>query len=84
MPWTVNSEIHPLWARGVSSSVSTSCHWAFNLLVSLTFLTLVETLTAKGTPQTPPWARRPVGRPKLCLMERMTRSKGSLVRGVGV
>lgn len=49
MPWTVNSEIHPLWARGVSSSVSTSCHWAFNLLVSLTFLTLVENLTAKGT-----------------------------------
>ncbi|XP_034254430.1 proton myo-inositol cotransporter-like [Thrips palmi] len=49
VPWTVNSEIHPLWARGVSSSMSTSCHWAFNLLVSLTFLTLVENLTAKGT-----------------------------------
>lgn len=49
VPWTVNSEIHPLWARGVSSSVATSCHWGFNLLVSLTFLTMVENLTAKGT-----------------------------------
>ncbi|KAK3932270.1 Proton myo-inositol cotransporter, partial [Frankliniella fusca] len=48
VPWTINSEIHPMWARGVSGSVATSCHWGFNLLVSLTFLSLVEALTAKG------------------------------------
>ncbi|KAJ1525491.1 hypothetical protein ONE63_010300 [Megalurothrips usitatus] len=48
VPWAVNSEIHPTWARGVSGGVAASCHWGFNLLVSLTFLTLVENLTAKG------------------------------------
>ncbi|KAE8737162.1 hypothetical protein FOCC_FOCC017376, partial [Frankliniella occidentalis] len=47
VPWTINSEVHPMWARGVSGSVATSCHWGFNLIVSLTFLSLVERITAK-------------------------------------
>lgn len=48
MPWTINSEIYPLWSRSFCYSVSTSVNWLFNLLVSLTFLTLTEVLTNHG------------------------------------
>lgn len=45
MPWTINSEIYPTWSRSVSLSIATSMNWAFNLLVSMTFLTLTEAIT---------------------------------------
>ena len=48
MPWTYTSEIYPLWARGFCCSVSTSFNWFFNLLVSLTFLSLTHWLTSHG------------------------------------
>ncbi|OTF73761.1 hypothetical protein BLA29_004178 [Euroglyphus maynei] len=48
MPWTITSEIYPLWARSFCYSVSTSFNWFFNLLVSLTFLTLTNLLTIYG------------------------------------
>ena len=48
MPWTINSEIYPLWARSFCYSASTSVNWFFNLLVSLTFLTLTQVLTNHG------------------------------------
>lgn len=45
MPWTINSEIYPTWSRSLSQSIATSCNWAFNLLISMTFLSLTEAMT---------------------------------------
>lgn len=48
MPWTINAEIYPLWARGFCFSVATSFNWICNLLVSLTFLTIAKHITEQG------------------------------------
>ena len=49
VPWAVNSEIFPLYARGAGNSISTFTNWAFNLLVSITFLSLIEYISAPVT-----------------------------------
>ncbi|XP_067683032.1 proton myo-inositol cotransporter-like [Haliotis asinina] len=49
MPWTINSEIFPLWARGTCIAMTTAVNWICNLIVSFTFLTLTETITKYGT-----------------------------------
>ncbi|GAB6028142.1 hypothetical protein CHUAL_002355 [Chamberlinius hualienensis] len=48
MPWTINSEIFPLWARSTSYAITTSFNWLFNMLVSMTFLTLTQVITKYG------------------------------------
>jgi SP family myo-inositol transporter-like MFS transporter 13 len=48
MPWTVNSEIYPQWARSFGNSCSATTNWTFNLLVSITFLHLTRLLTKCG------------------------------------
>ncbi|GFY43018.1 proton myo-inositol cotransporter [Trichonephila inaurata madagascariensis] len=48
MPWTINSEIYPLWARGTCYSVATSLNWLCNFMVSLTFLDLMQAITKYG------------------------------------
>ncbi|KAF1485580.1 Proton myo-inositol cotransporter, partial [Pygoscelis antarcticus] len=48
MPWTVNSEIYPLWARSTGNACSSGVNWVFNVLVSLTFLHTAEYLTYYG------------------------------------
>nr|XP_046249291.1 proton myo-inositol cotransporter-like isoform X2 [Scatophagus argus] len=48
MPWTVNSEIYPLWARSTGNACSSGVNWIFNVLVSLTFLHVAEFLTYYG------------------------------------
>ncbi|XP_068168118.1 proton myo-inositol cotransporter-like isoform X3 [Antennarius striatus] len=45
MPWTVNSEIYPLWARSTGNACSSGVNWTFNVIVSLTFLDVAELLT---------------------------------------
>lgn len=48
MPWTINSEIYPMWARSFCYSIATSVNWMFNLLISLTFISLTEVVTTHG------------------------------------
>lgn len=48
MPWTINSELFPLWCRSTCYSITTAFNWLFNMLVSLTFLTLTNVLTKPG------------------------------------
>lgn len=48
IPWTVNAEIYPNWARSVGTSASTTTNWVSNLLVSITFLHLTRYLTRYG------------------------------------
>lgn len=49
MPWTINAEIYPMWARSTGNAVATSTNWIFNLIISLTFLTLSTAITRQGT-----------------------------------
>ena len=48
MPWTINSEIYPLWARSVCTGIATSVNWGSNLLVSFTFLTVMNIFGHSG------------------------------------
>lgn len=49
LPWTICSEIYPMWARGISNSISSSIMWLFSWLMTGTFLTLIQYLTTYGT-----------------------------------
>lgn len=48
MPWTINSELFPLWCRSVCTSITTAFNWFFNLIISMTFLTLARVITKQG------------------------------------
>lgn len=48
MPWTINAEIYPSWARSAGNGLATFTNWIFNLLISTTFLSLIEILTPSG------------------------------------
>lgn len=48
MPWTINSEIYPLWARSTGYGFASAVKWTFNLVVSMTFLSLTEWITSFG------------------------------------
>lgn len=47
--WLVISEIFPLNIRGVGASLAISVSWGFNMLVSLTFLTLIQFIGTSHT-----------------------------------
>src|SRR3989344_1057481 len=47
--WLMIAEIYPLQVRGVGASMATCVNWASNLLVTASFLELVQFLGARGT-----------------------------------
>ncbi|ETP32778.1 hypothetical protein, variant 2 [Phytophthora nicotianae P10297] len=48
MPWTIKAEIYPLRVRSFALSMATSVCWITNLLVSFTFLSIVDELSVYG------------------------------------
>ncbi len=46
--WLLIAEIYPLSIRGVAMSIATVANWGANLLVALTFLTLIQLLGRPG------------------------------------
>jgi hypothetical protein len=42
--WPIISEIYPLAVRGAAMSAATVANWGMNLVVAVTFLTLVKVL----------------------------------------
>src|SRR5215469_13913316 len=47
--WLLIAEIYPLKIRGLAEGTAATFNWASNLIVSLTFLTLVEKLGPSAT-----------------------------------
>lgn len=47
-PWTINSEIYSMWVRSFCYFIATSVNWMFNLLITLTFISLTELITTHG------------------------------------
>jgi SP family galactose:H+ symporter-like MFS transporter len=47
--WLLISEIYPLKIRGFAMSIASIANWAANLVVALTFLTLIQALGRPGT-----------------------------------
>lgn len=47
--WLLISEIYPLKVRGLAMSIASEANWGSNLVVALTFLTLVNVLGRSGT-----------------------------------
>jgi SP family galactose:H+ symporter-like MFS transporter len=47
--WLLISEIYPLKVRGLAMSIASEANWGSNLIIALTFLTLVQVLGQSGT-----------------------------------
>jgi hypothetical protein len=47
--WLINSEVYPLFVRGKGASLGAFSHWFFDLIVTLTTLSLVTWLGATHT-----------------------------------
>lgn len=47
--WLIIAEIFPLSIRGLGMSMATAIQWAANFLVSMTFLTIIQTIGATNT-----------------------------------
>jgi SP family galactose:H+ symporter-like MFS transporter len=47
--WLLISEIYPLKVRGVAMSIASVANWLFNLIVAITFLSLINMIGQSGT-----------------------------------
>jgi sugar porter (SP) family MFS transporter len=47
--WLINSEVYPLFVRGKGASLGAFSHWIFDLLVTMTTLSLVSALGVSST-----------------------------------
>jgi len=47
--WLLISEIYPLKIRGLAMSIASVANWGANLIVALTFLTLIQVIGKSGT-----------------------------------
>lgn len=48
LPWTINAEIYPLWARSTGNGIGATICWVCNLIISVTFLSLTEAIHSYG------------------------------------
>lgn len=48
MPFTINSEIFPLWCRGVCFAVTVGFAWMSNVIMTFSFLPVMEGITQAG------------------------------------
>lgn len=48
LPWTINAEIYPSWARSTGSGIAALTAWICNLLMAGTFLSMIELLGSFG------------------------------------
>ena len=44
LPWIINSEIYPTWARGQAVSLASLINWSTNIILMFTFLSMVDAL----------------------------------------
>lgn len=49
VPWVLNSEIYPLRFRGLGGGIAAVFNWCANLIVSESFLSMINTLGTSGT-----------------------------------
>lgn len=47
--WLLISEIYPLRVRGIAMSIASEANWGSNLIIALTFLTLIQVFGKSGT-----------------------------------
>lgn len=48
MPWVINSEIYPLWAKSMCQSTAMTVNWLSNFFITISFLPLSSTLSNYG------------------------------------
>ncbi|KAI9278735.1 general substrate transporter [Phascolomyces articulosus] len=48
-PWVMQSEIFPIALRGKGTGVATGVNWICNLVISITYLSMINAMTAAGT-----------------------------------
>ena len=49
IPWLAQAEMFPMSIRGKANGIATAVNWICNLIISTTFLSMTEAMTAAGT-----------------------------------